>query len=99
MLDVVTLVILAGVFAAVAYSLWTRERPDPLVRKTVVVHLKDGATIKGILLAKRSDEWAIQEASLVSGQQQHMLGGVQHIPASNISFAQELAPDDPTKVA
>lgn len=86
---------LAAAILAVVVATACHRRVS-LVKETVVVHTKDGKTIKGVLEARRSDEWIVREAEIVTPSGTTTLGGFQHVPVANISFAQHLPPRDPT---
>jgi len=84
--------VVALLVAAVALI---RSPGPPLTGKTVVVHTKrpDDRTIRGVLHGVYADRWTLRDAvALMPGGVEQPLGGLEHIPLANISFAQEIEP-------
>jgi len=91
---VIVVVILGVLLLLALIALARRQFAGPsLVKKTVVVHTKDERTIRGVLFAEYADRWTLTEAVVMtSTASEQALGGLQHIPVSNVSFAQEIEP-------
>ncbi len=84
-------VLVAAVGVLLADRLAVRSKR--IVGRTVVVHtrLPDDRSIRGVLHAQYADRWTLRDAVLIlPGGREEALGGVEHIPISNISFAQEM---------
>jgi len=93
-------VVILGVLLLLALAALARPqlRSPNLTKKTVVVHTKDERTIRGVLYGEYADRWVLTEAVVMtSSASEQPLGGLQHVPVANISFAQEIEPPGDSK--
>jgi len=65
---------------------WFRDRIKPMV----VVHTKDGQSIKGAAVDVSADMLFLDHAEFLSGGQITQLGGRVSVPRSNVSWIQDL---------
>ena len=71
---------------------WLNE----LTLDTVIVHLRDSHSIKGVLAAVHSDCLVLRDALLLEPESQAVLDGSVVVPRSNVDFMQRIggASDD-----
>lgn len=89
----VSLIGLVAVLALlVAIAAFFRAPGPSLVGRTVVIHTKrpDDRTIRGVLHGQYTDRWTLRDAVVILPGKEQPLGGLEHIPVANISFAQEV---------
>ena len=61
---------------------------DNLTLQTVLVHQRDGLSIRGLKAAVYDDCIALREAMIIDQDSQEMLQGLIVIPRENVSFIQ-----------
>lgn len=109
----VSLVVIILVLAAIAVLLWRQRprmlalepisgrveisEPVGLVKQTVIVHGKDGTSLRGVLLAEHDDRLTLAQAFYLDGRVEVPADGLAHIPATNVAWVQSgLTPHDPS---
>ena len=63
---------------------------DDITLETVLVHQRDGLSIRGLKSAVYDDCIALREAMIIDQDSQEMLQGLIVIPRENVSFIQVL---------
>jgi hypothetical protein len=66
---------------------------DDLTFSTVIVHTKDGQSLKGLKAAVHDDALVLRDVMLLQDSGPVMLNGVVPIPRENLSFMQVLDGD------
>lgn len=85
------LVLLAAIAAVVLY----RERRwlFRLERRTVVVHTRNGSSIRGVLAGTYQDALVLTAAALLSGNETIPIDGDVTVPRGNVDWIQGLGKD------
>jgi hypothetical protein len=74
------------------------EPPEPegLVKQTVIVHGKDGTSLRGVLLAEHADRLTLVQAFYLDGPAEHPVDGLAHVLRPNVAWVQsDLTLNDP----
>lgn len=89
--------LIAICIAALALIAAARAFPLPmsrhsLVKKTVIVHTKDGQSVRGALYAQHADRVTLTQAVYLQDKQPELpIDGLAHVPCGNVAWIQELA--------
>lgn len=81
----VTILMLQAIYVV---AVWPHQS---LVKRTVLVTLHDGVTLRGVIDAEHSDRIALKGASRYADDGSEIaMSGVVHVPRSNVSYLQEV---------
>lgn len=68
-----------------------RKRRSSLVKRTVIVHTKDGQSVRGALYAQHADRVTLTQAVYLQDNQPELpIDGLAHVPNGNVAWIQEL---------
>lgn len=89
--SLISLIVALTALAVVALPLSPIRSKRSLVKRTVIVHTKDGQSVRGVLCAHHSDRLTLTEAFYLTDKQAELpIDGLAHVPRSNVAWIQEL---------
>lgn len=75
----------------VAVTVHSRISPGPtMTGRTVVIHLDEDQSLRGVIVATHSDRWTLREVVYLHRSGEQPAGGMAHVPVSRILWVQEV---------
>ncbi len=90
-LSIVAITALAAIAGLVFIAVRSQIAPGPpLTGRTVVIHTREGSSVRGVLIAQHADRFTLKEPIVLHSTGEQPAGGTAHILVANIDWLQEL---------